>query len=197
MRPLGRRQLLTLAATTLASIAVSRAQAQVQAQAAPRRGMELLKLQVTRNEEALSLSYDVRVDLPKDVEDALNRGVSVVFVATAELYRSRWYWTDKPRAQAERRWRLSYQPLTRHWRVSFDGLSRSYDSLREAMGVMVKASQWRLIEPAPALDDREHYLEFTFALDRDELPRPLQIGLSGEDDWTLSVFRRLPVTLAR
>lgn len=159
--------------------------------------MELTQLQVQRTEDALSLSYQVRVELPKDVEDALTRGVSLVFLARAELYRSRWYWTDKPRAQLERRWRLNYQPLTRHWRVSFDGLSQNYASLREALGVMQRATQWRLIEPAPALDDREHYLEFSFELDRTELPRPLQIGLSGQDEWNLSVFKRLPVSLAR
>ena len=160
-------------------------------------GMDLLQLQVQRTDEALSLSYQIRVDLPKDVEDALLRGVSVVFVAKANLYLSRWYWMDKPRAELERRWRLSYQPLTRHWRVSFDGLSQSYNSLREAMGVMQRTSQWRLMEPPPALDDREHYLEFSFALDRDELPRPLQLGLGGQNDWNQSVSKRLQVSLLK
>ena len=159
--------------------------------------MELQQLQVQRTDDALTLSYQVRVDLPKDVEDALMRGVSIVFAAKARLYRSRWYWTDTPRVELERRWRLTYQPLTRHWRVSFDGLSQNYLTLREALGVMQRASQWRLLEPAPPADEREHYLEFSFELDREELPRPLQIGLSGQSDWNLSVFRRLPVSLLK
>jgi hypothetical protein len=199
MRPSGRRHLLKLAALVVAGGAVGAAQAQNQAQSqgTARPGMELQQLQVQRTDDALTLSYQVRVDLPKDVEDALMRGVSVVFVARANLYRSRWYWTDKPRVELERRWRLSYQPLTRLWRVSFDGLSQNYHSLREALGVMQRASQWRIAEPAPAPDDREHYLEFSFELDREELPRPMQIGLSGQNDWNLSVFKRLPVSLLK
>jgi hypothetical protein len=195
MRHPGRRHLLQLAAALAAGWAVGTVQAQSMSGARP--GMELQQLQVQRTDDALTLSYQVRVDLPKDVEDALLRGVSIVFVAKANLYRSRWYWTDKPRIELERRWRLSYQPLTRHWRVSFDGLSQNYHSLREALGVMQRASQWRLVEPAPAPDDREHYLEFSFELDREELPRPLQIGLSGQNDWDLSVFKRLPVSLLK
>jgi hypothetical protein len=195
MRHPGRRHLLQLAAALAAGWAVGTVQAQSMSGARP--GMELQQLQVQRTDDALTLSYQVRVDLPKDVEDALLRGVSIVFVAKANLYRSRWYWADKPRVELERRWRLSYQPLTRHWRVSFDGLSQNYHSLREALGVMQRASQWRLVEPAPAPDDREHYLEFSFELDREELPRPLQIGLSGQNDWDLSVFKRLPVSLLK
>jgi Domain of unknown function (DUF4390) len=195
MRPSGRRHLLKLAILVMAGRVMGAAHAQSQGSVRP--GMELQQLQVQRTDDALTLSYQVRVDLPKDVEDALMRGVSIVFVARANLYRSRWYWTDKPRAELERRWRLSYQPLTRLWRVSFDGLSQNYHSLREALGVMQRASQWRLVEPAPAPDDREHYLEFSFELDREELPRPMQIGLSGQNDWNLSVFKRLPVSLLK
>jgi hypothetical protein len=189
----GRRTLIAL----LASLPLAGWVASARAQVTPRGNMELQSLQVQRTDEALSLSYQVRVELPKDLEDALLKGLSIVFVARANLYRSRWYWTDKPRVEAERRWRLSYQPLTRHWRVNIDGLSRSYDSLREAMGVMQRASQWRLIEPGPALDDREHYLEFSFELDKEELPRPLQLTLGGSSDWNLAVQRRLPVSLNR
>jgi hypothetical protein len=195
MRHPGRRHLLQLAAALAAGWAVGTVQAQSMSGARP--GMELQQLQVQRTDDALTLSYQVRVDLPKDVEDALMRGVSIVFVARANLFRSRWYWADKPRVELERRWRLSYQPLTRHWRVSFDGLSQNYHSLREALGVMQRASQWRIMEPAPAPDDREHYLEFSFELDREELPRPLQIGLSGQNDWNLAVFKRLPVSLLK
>jgi Domain of unknown function (DUF4390) len=199
MRPSGRRHLLKLTTLVVAGwiVGAAPASSQAQTQATSRPGMDLQHLQVQRTDDALTLSYQVRVDLPKDVEDALMRGVSVVFVARANLYRSRWYWTDKPRVELERRWRLSYQPLTRLWRVSFDGLSQNYHSLREALGVMQKASQWRILEPAPAPDDREHYLEFSFELDREELPRPMQIGLSGQNDWNLSVFKRLPVSLLK
>lgn len=159
--------------------------------------VELTQLQVLRAEDGLILSYDVHFELPRDVEDALYKGVAVVFVARAEVFRERWYWSDKSRNVAERRWRLAYQPLTRRWRVSFDGLSQHYGSLTEALGVLQRSSRWRILDSSIAPDDRSHYVEFSFELDRDELPRPLQIGLSDQNEWTLSVQRRLSVPATR
>ena len=159
--------------------------------------VELTQLQVHRADDGVVLSYDVHFDLPRDVEDALYQGVAVVFVARAEVLRERWYWSDKSRAVAERRWRLAYQPLTRRWRVSFDGLSQHYGSLSEALGVLQRSRRWRIMDGNIAADDRSHYIEFSFELARNELPRPLQIGLSDQNEWTLSVQRRLEIPATR
>ncbi|MBC7037438.1 DUF4390 domain-containing protein, partial [Salmonella enterica subsp. enterica serovar Enteritidis] len=64
--------------------------------------LELDRLSVQRSDEGLLLSYSVRLDLPKDLEQALSKGVAVVFVAEAEVFRSRWYWTDQSRGSATR-----------------------------------------------------------------------------------------------
>jgi hypothetical protein len=34
-------------------------------------------------------------------------------------------------------------------------------------------------------------------MDTDELPRPMQIGLGGQNDWNLAVQRRITVTQGR
>lgn len=164
---------------------------------APGPGLELSQVQVQRLDSDLVLDYTVRLELPQDVEDALNKGIAVVFVARAEVFRERWYWTDKARATAERRWRISYQPLTRRWRVTLNGLSQNFNTLGEALSVMKRGRQWRIMEGVPAHDDRGHYVEFSFELDRNELPRPLQIGMGTQSDWALTVFRRVPLSLSR
>lgn len=191
-----RRAVLLRAAAAVAAAAMAKAvPAQIATGSKPQ--VELTQLQVQRADDGLILSYDVHFDLPRDVEDALYKGVAVVFVARAEVFRERWYWSDRSRAVAERRWRLAFQPLTRRWRVSFDGLSQHYGSLTEALGVLQRSSRWRIMDGNIAADDRSHYVEFSFELDRDELPRPLQIGLSDQNEWTLSVQRRLPVPATR
>lgn len=159
------------------------------AQSSP--NVELMQLQAQKSDEGLVLSYQVRFDLPQEVEDALMKGLAVVFVARAEIFTERWYWTDKTRALIERRWRLAYQPLSRHWRVSFDGLSQNYGSLAQALAIIQRNGRWRLTD-APA-DDDASYLEFSFELDRNELPRPLQIGLSDQHEWHLQTRRRIPL----
>jgi hypothetical protein len=140
----------------------------------------------------------VRLELPRDIEQALNKGIAVVFVAEAEVFRSRWYWMDQPRATAPRRWRLAYQPLTRHWRLSFDGLSRQYNRMSDALDVIRRASAWQIADGVlPPNDNQDHYVDFSFKLDTDELPRPLQIGLGGAFDAPLQVQRRVGVPLPR
>lgn len=196
MTPPSRRTVLLRTAAALAWSGWAR-RGQAQTNAAGRPLMELAQLQAQKGEDGLVLAYDVRFELPHDVEDALHKGVSLVFAARAEVFRERWYWSDESLARVERRWRLAYQPLTRRWRVTFQGLSQHYDSLREALGVMQRSSRWRLMETAPNNEDRDHYVEFSFELDRNELPRPLQIGLSGQNDWALTITRRTPLSYTR
>ena len=63
------------------------------------------------------LSANVKFELPTVIDDALDKGIPMFFVAEAVLFRDRWYWYDKEMASAARHMRLSYQPLTRRWRL--------------------------------------------------------------------------------
>lgn len=185
----GRRDfLLQAAATTVLAGGVFAARAQTVIKGS----IEVEQLRLTRDEADLRLSYNLRFDLPREVEDALQRGVAVVFVARAETFRERWYWTDRNVGLAERRWRIAFQPLTRRWRVTLNGLHQHFNSLGEALSVMQRTSGWRVAENVGG-DDSGLYTEFEFSLDRSELPRPLQISVTGQNDWTLVLQRRLTV----
>lgn len=198
MSPMRRRELLQHSASALLLAGLAQPGGAAHADTGPARsGIELQRLQVLRADEGVLLSYDVRITLPTDLEQALGKGVAVVFVAQAELFRTRWYWTDEPRASATRRWRLAFQPLTRQWRVSFDGLSRHYNRLSDALDAMRAATRWRIGEALAPNDDQDHYIDFSFKLDTDELPRPLQIGLGDNTDWKMAIERRAGVPLPR
>ena len=104
---------------------------------------ELSSLRTERQDDGIYLSATVSFELPPVVEDALLKGIPLIFVAEAEIYRERWYWTDKRVAQASRVMRLSFQPLTRRWRLSLGGsegpgpgqrvsLTQQFDSLADA-----------------------------------------------------------------
>jgi hypothetical protein len=192
-----RRDLLARSASALLTAAVMLAGRPAHADTALHSGIELSRLGVQRGDDGLLLNYDVRFDLPRDLELALGKGIAVVFVAEAELFKSRWYWTDESRSIAIRRWRLAYQPLTRKWRLSFDGLSRHYARLSEALDAMRSTDHWRIADNIPIGDEEDYYLTFSFKLDTDELPRPLQIGLGGPLDWRLAVQRRIGIPAPR
>lgn len=164
------------------------------AAAAWAQGVEVLNLALQRGAEGVTIDYQLRVTLTPPVEEAAQRGVPLYFVATATLWRPRWYWRDERIARVRREWRLSYQPLTSSWRVSQGGLGQSHASLADAMGAMTRSSGWRIADAAQAEADARYYVEFDWQLDLSQLPRPLQIGLTGVaggGDWNIGVGRQL------
>ena len=159
--------------------------------AARAQGIDLLSLKLERQDGALLLDFAVRPALSKAVEDALQRGVPVYFVAQAEVTRYRWYWRNERVARATRTWRLSYQPLTSSWRVSLGALGQSFASLSEALAMATRASHWRLAD-AEQIEPGERYeVDFSYRLDSNQLPRPMQLDLAAQADWRLSIERSL------
>lgn len=181
-RALGRLALVW--AFVLLGAAVSPARAQ---------GVEVLNLQVERRESIVAVDYALRVTLPAAVEDALRRGVPLHFRVEADLYRPRWYWRDARVGSASRQWRLSFQPLTGTFRVSIGGLFQTFDSLNEALNSMSRLSQWKVADADEVDPAERHYLEFRWRLDNSQLPRPMQIGIGDQPEWTLEVERVIPL----
>jgi hypothetical protein len=160
-------------------------------------GAEVSQFQIERNAEGVFLSAAVRFDLPTAVEDALLKGVPMVFVAEAEIFRDRWYWYDKRLLSAVRQLRLAYQPLTRRWRLNVASgvvsanslgvaLNQSFDSLPEALAALRRVSRWKIADSAEIDPELKHSIVYSFRLDLAQLPRPFQIGVLGQAEWDIS-----------
>ena len=153
--------------------------------------IELPTLKLERQDGALWLDFVAKPSLSKAVEEALQRGVPVYFVAQVEVNRYRWYWRNERVARVSRTWRLSYQPLTSSWRVSFGALSQSFPTLEEALAVATRATRWKVTD-VEQIDPGERYeVEFSYRLDSTQLPRPMQLDLAAQAEWRLSVERTL------
>ena len=153
--------------------------------------IELPTLKLERQDGALWLDFVAKPSLSKAVEEALQRGVPVYFVAQVEVNRYRWYWRNERVARVSRTWRLSYQPLTSSWRVSFGALSQSFPTLGEALAVATRATRWKVTD-VEQIDPGERYeVEFSYRLDSTQLPRPMQLDLAAQAEWRLSVERTL------
>ena len=180
-----RRQLLALPiVSALAALGPLSASAQV---------VDLVTLQIKRQDGALALDFVARLQLSKVVQAALERGVPVYFVAEATVLRNRWYWRDERVAKVVRTWRLAYQPLTSNWRLSIGALAQTYASLPEALAAVARTSGWKLADLSQIDPDSRHYLEFSFRLDTSQLPSPMQIGLTTQADWELAIERTVRV----
>jgi hypothetical protein len=150
---------------------------------------ELTTFEVTRDEDGLFLNYAVNFELGRGPDDALVKAVPLFFVAEAEVFRDRWYWRDRRVAHTTRVWKIVFQPLTSTYRVTtVGGLSQNYPTRDEALFALSRSARWKIAE-AGQVDDGRHYLEFSYRLDVNLLPRPMQIGIGGQPDWQLSVKR--------
>jgi hypothetical protein len=154
-------------------------------------GVEVQTLSLRREDGAVQLDFDLRVHLPPAVEDALNRGVPLYFQASAAFFRSRWYWRDARVARVERQWRLSFQPLTGVYRVSLGSIAQNHARLEDALTAVSRLGRWQVAEPGQVEAGERHYAEFSWKLDINQLPRPMQFGLGSGTEWSLGVERTL------
>ena len=165
---------------------------------------EVSHLRFERADDSVVLSATVDFELSTAVEDALRKGVAMVFFAEATVYRPRWYWTNKKVANAQRHMRLTYQPLTRRWRLTVTSdvvataamaLNQSFDSLPDALAAVQRISRWKIADVSEIDFGQAHSVEFNFRLDVSQLPRPFQIGTLGQSDWTVGASARQPLLL--
>lgn len=161
---------------------------------------DITQLRFDRSDEGLLLSANVSFELPAVVDDALDKGIPMFFVAEATLLRNRWWWADKQVAYTARHMRLSYQPLTRRWRLVISptpvgnsgvALGQTFDSREEAMAAIQRISHWKIADASEIDPDSRYNVDFRFRLDVSQLPRPFQIGTVGHSDWTIAASRNL------
>jgi hypothetical protein len=164
--------------------------------------IELTELRIERQDAALVLSSNVRLELGPAVEEALLKGVAIHFVAEATLMRERWYWYDTRVTGAARHYRLAYQPLTRRWRLSTlseamgaaasaGSLSQPFESLADALSAIRRNLNWKVAEVSELDADTKYLLNFQFRIDTSQLPRPFQITAGGQNEWNLALSRNL------
>jgi hypothetical protein len=158
---------------------------------------EISIFRLERDGDAIVLTSNVNFELSAAVQDALFKGVPVVFVAEVDIFRERWYWTNKRVVNAQRHMRLAYQPLTRRWRLNVASgpitqaglaiaLNQNFDTLSDALAALQRLSRWKIAEVSELDLEQRHLVEFRFRMDTSQLPRPFQIGTLGQTDWNIS-----------
>jgi hypothetical protein len=163
-------------------------------------------LRVERADDEILISTQLAFEVPTAVEDALQKGLPLFFIAEADVVRERWYWYDKKVVSVERHTRLAFQPLTRKWRVTVTSgptkggntglsLNQNFETLADALGVVRRVSRWKIAEQADLDPAVKYKVDFRFRLDLSLLPLPFQIGAIGQTDWDLGIVRSAPLGL--
>ena len=156
-------------------------------------GIEVRQASLMATDEGFELAADFAIDFPDVLEDAVNRGVALYFVAEFELQRPRWYWFDERTVHRTQTWRLSYHALTRQYRVSRGPLHQNFATLSEALDILSRVRRWQVAERRELSPGETYQAALRFQLDLGQMPKPFQINAIANRDWELgSNWYRFP-----
>jgi hypothetical protein len=69
-------------------------------------------------------------------------------------------------------------------------MGQSYDSLEDALVSVRRLVQWRVANVADLEAESKQNIELSFRLDLTQLPRPLQMGATGQSDWNINLNKK-------
>lgn len=152
------------------------------------------------------VSAQLELAISQPMRDALQQGIPVHFVAQARLVRKRWWVVERTDAQVHRYWRLSYQPLTRVWRVHATqqaptgddlalGLAQSFAELNDALRLMERIGPWEVADAQQLASGKAYSAQFSFAVDQQQLPRPLLFDAAERAGWDIQLSNRQTLRL--
>lgn len=148
-------------------------------------GIEIKSAELELAEDVYQLSAEAEINLNPTLEDALNKGVPLHFVAEFELKKPRWYWLDETISAAQQHIRLSYHALTRQYQLSVNSQLRSFPSLNEARYELGRLRDWPVAKRTQLKEKQGYIAGVRFRLDLALLPKPLQVTALAAKEWNL------------
>lgn len=146
--------------------------------------IEPISAKLSTGEEAYVLSAEFGVELGSHFEDAVSRGVPLYFALELDITRNRWYWPNEHIAGRHLSYRLAYIPLTRQYRLSRDGtLHQNFPTLGEALRMLGRVAALPVAERNQLKPGETYQVELRLSLDRQQLPKPLQVDAIANRDW--------------
>lgn len=152
-----------------------------------------VRIEISGEGDAWLLSADFVVPLSSRMEDAVQRGVALYFVAEFELVRPRWYWWDERAVRTTQTYRLSFHPLTSQYRLAIGGYQLQFPTLGEAVRTMSLIRGWRVAEVDRLKSGAAYEGQLRLRLDTSQLPKPFQITAITNADWNLQTeWKKFP-----
>lgn len=146
--------------------------------------IEPISAKLASSEDGYVLSAEFGVDLGSHFEDAVSRGVPLYFALELEITRNRWYWSSEHIAGRSLSYRLAYIPLTRQYRLTREStLHQNFSSLSEALRVLGRVGALTIADRSALKIGQTYQVALRLALDRQQLPKPLQVDAISNKDW--------------
>jgi hypothetical protein len=146
-------------------------------------GIEVKSAELKLVNDAYQLNADIAVELQKNLEDALRKGLVLHFQTDFELSRPRNWWFDETIVETSRTSILSYHLLLRRYYLETDYQLKTYDTLEEALAALGHIEGWRVAENKQLKPKVTYEGELRLHLDLDQLPKPIRINALAGGKW--------------
>ena len=148
--------------------------------------IEASSARLAASDEGYVLTADFSIDLGSALEEILLRGVPLYFQLEVEITRNRWFWLGEHIAGRVYNYRLAYTPLSRQYRLSSGGgLYQDFPRLNDALRVLGRTVALPVAERGALKVGEPYQVALRLSLDRQQLPKPLQLDAIASRDWTM------------
>ena len=137
-------------------------------------------------EDGWSIDAEFDIQFSPRLEEAVNRGVPLYFVAEFELSRPRWYWFDEKPVVQSQAYKITYTPLLRQYRLSMGNTYQNFTRFDEVTRVLSRLRGWHVADKGALKKDQVYQAAVRMRLDTAQLPKPFQLNAIASRDWTLA-----------
>lgn len=146
-------------------------------------GVQLAEIRAVN--EGYELAAQFVINPGRTLEEALEKGVALHFVAELEITRPRSWWFNESIGEAARRMRIYYNFLLRRYVIDSGYTTRTAATLDEALVLLGRVENWQVLEKNALKTGQRYQARLRFRMDTSQLPKPLQVGALASGKWDL------------
>lgn len=135
--------------------------------------------------EGYELTAQFVINPSRTLEEALEKGVALHFVAELEVLRPRSWWFNESMGEAVRRMRIYYNFLLRRYVIDSGYTTRNAATLDEALALLGRVENWQILEKGALKSGQRYEARLRFRMDASQLAKPLQMGAIASGKWDL------------
>ena len=135
--------------------------------------------------EGYELSAQFVINPSRTLEEALEKGVALHFLAELEVMRPRSWWFNESVGEASRRMRIYYNFLLRRYVIDSGYTTLTAATLDEALAVLGRVEHWQVLDRGTLKTGQRYEARLRFKMDASQLAKPLQMGAIASGKWDL------------
>lgn len=147
--------------------------------------LQIKSAELTQQEEFYSLDANIEVRFDKDIEEAINKGVPLSFLAEFQIVSPREYWFDDEIVTQTQSIVLSYHALSRQYLVTRGEHQLSFETLSEAAKELGSLQNWKVVEKTLIEKGEPYKAALLIRLDKTKLPKAIQVDTLATEKWNL------------